>query len=204
MEEVCVVLLGHRESGVLLLLSVIATLSSSATVDQAAQAVSPSEHSAEYRRKVRLYGERLAVGEVLRVGVEVPTEDSGELMTAFANVAMTLFDADDSGGLNQKEWLERAWRFELLFDSNGDNAVSREEYLAGRGGGDPRGNADYEEFLARFRQEDVRRFRRLSSSGAPFTRRALARESRQTFRINDHNRDGQVTREDLRSLGRPR
>lgn len=192
----------------LLFLFLSVAMSGGGAVDQAAAQqptqTSPSERSAEYRRKVRLYTERLAAGETLRVGIEVPAEDDGELMTAFGNVEMTLFDVDHSGGLNREEWLDRDWRFGLLFDSNGDNAISRDEYLAGRGGGDPRGNADYAEFLAKMQREDVRRFQRLSRSGAPFTRQSLARESRQTFRINDHDRDGQVTTEDLRNLNRSR
>lgn len=192
----------------LLVLFLSVALSGAAAVDQAsaqqAPPMSPSESTAEYRRKVRLYTERFAAGETLRIGANVPAEDDGELMTAFGNVEMTLFDADHSGGLNREEWLERDWRFELLFDTNGDNAISREEYLAGRGGGDARGNADYAEFLAKMQREHVRRFQRLSRSGAPFTRQSLARESRQTFRINDHDRDGQVTTEDLRNLGRSR
>lgn len=191
---------------VVLFLSV--ALSGTGAADQAAAQqpppMSPSESTAEYRRKVRLYTERFAAGETMRLGIEVPAEDDGELMTAFGNVGMTLFDADHSGGLNQDEWLERAWRFELLFDTNGDNAISRDEYLAGRGGGDARGNADYAEFLAKMQREDVRRFQRLSRSGAPLTRQSLARESRQTFRLNDHNRDGEVTIEDLRNLSRAR
>jgi len=193
---------------VLIILFLGVALSGALAAEQAAAQqpppMSPSEQAAEYRRKVRLYGEQLSAGETLRVGIEVPAEDRSELMTAFGNVAMTLFDADHSGGLNQEEWLEDAWRFELLFDTNGDNAISRDEYLAGRGGGDARGNVDYEEFLAKMQREDARRFRRLSRSGAPFTRQSLAREARQTFRINDHNRDGEVTSEDLRNLGRPR
>lgn len=190
----------------LIIISLSVALSGAGALDGAAvqqpPPISPSESTAEYRRKVRLYTERFEAGETLRVGVEVPAEDRGELMTAFGNVEMTLFDVDRSGGLNPEEWLERGWRFELLFDTNGDNAISRDEYLAGRGGADARGNADYAEFLARMQREDVRRFRRLSRSGAPFTRQSLARESRQTFRINDHDRDGEVTPEDLRNLGR--
>lgn len=191
---------------VVLLLSV--ALSGAGAADQAAAQqpppMSPSESTAEYRRKVRLYTERFAAGETLRVGVEVPVEDRGELMTAFGNVEMTLFDADHSGGLNRDEWLERDWQFELLFDSNGDDAISRDEYLAGRGGADARGNADYAEFLAKVRRDHERRFSRLSRSGPSFTRESLVRESRQTFRLNDHNRDGEVTIEDLRNLGRTR
>jgi len=193
---------------VLIILFLGVALSGAPTADQAAAQqpppMSPSEHAAEYRRKVRLYTERFAAGETLRVGVEVPAEDHGPLITAFGNVELTLFDVDHSGGLNPQEWLERAWRYELLFDTNGDNAISRDEYLAGRGGGNARGNVDYEEFLAKMQREDARRFRRLSRSGAPFTRQSLAREARQTFRINDHNRDGEVTSEDLRNRGRPR
>ncbi|WP_375276384.1 hypothetical protein [Methylorubrum thiocyanatum] len=188
-----------------LFLSVV--LSGAGASDQAAAQqpppMSPSESTAEYRRKVHLYGERLGAGENLRIGVEVPPEDRSELLTAFGNVAMALFDADGSGGLNQEEWLERTWRFELLSDVDGDGLVSREEYLQGRARNTHR-NTDLGEFLSPFQREDERRFRRLSPAGTPLERRALAREARQTFRINDHNRDGEVTNSDLRNLGRSR
>lgn len=97
----------------------------------------------------------------------------------------------------------RAAGHERLFDQDGDDRISREEYRGGRvfvSATSP--NPDRRTLNAMSSELHTHRFARLSRGGQPLTRGSLAGEAAQTFRAHDLDRDGQLTPADMAGVSR--
>ncbi|MDY6923599.1 MAG: hypothetical protein SWI22_06520 [Pseudomonadota bacterium] len=151
---------------------------------------------------VRHYEDRIRAGENLRITPDLPGRDRTAILTARSNLWMSVYDRNDSGGLDREEWLQHDWDFELLYDVDRDLRVSREEYLSGRSPPRNTQDAGLREFQNRAASWDVGRFNRLGDGRGFLQRSRLARESAMTFRAHDLDRDGEITPADMVRVSR--
>lgn len=151
---------------------------------------------------VRHYEDRIRAGEDLRITPELAGRDRSAILTARANLSMSIDDRNGSGGLDREEWLQKDWGFELLFDVDRDLRVSREEYLRGRTSGGNTQDPGLTDFRTLMAGRDVDRFNRLSGRGEFLQKSRLARESAMTFRAHDLDRDGEITPADMARVSR--
>ncbi|WP_409604946.1 hypothetical protein [Brevundimonas sp.] len=159
-------------------------------------------NTAEAVACVRHYEDRIRAGEDLRITPDLPGRDRSAILTARANLSMSVYDRNDSGGLDREEWLQKDWDFELLYDVDRDLRVSREEYLTGRLPPRNTQDAGLRDFQNLTTRREVSRFNRLSDGGEFLQRSRLARESAMTFRAHDLDRDGEITPSDVSRLSR--
>jgi len=107
------------------------------------------------------------------------------------------FDADGDGALNREEWRNRTWAYYMIYDIDGDARLSASEYMRSFCG-DPQNR--FPELI-----ENCRRFVRQNLISLGFTgnrveglqRRSANRLLDAYFGVNDENRDGRVTREEM-------